>query len=486
MFVGIDIGTSVVKAAAFDRDGRILAVERARAPLVAEGDRVEQDFEEVFAAVARVARAVCGGRAPALAGITAQGDGAWPVDAAGRPVRRGISWMDGRAAGIVAEWIADGTAEAVYRATGNTVFPGCAAPLLAWLDRNEPAVLDAAATAAYVKDVAFQRLTGVRATDVSDASVPFLDPRGRDYSPAVLEACGLGRRAGLFAPVHDPLPGAEAVAGGVLPAGTPVAAGPTDVTAAAILGRVAEPGDGLLNIGTSLVCDVVTDVLDLSGEPSGFHFATAEPGRWLRVMAAMVGTAGLDWVLETTGTSHGELDAILDGTAPGAGGVAVLPFFAPSGERSPFVEPSARAEFTGVSLRTTRAELVRAVCEGTAYAARHLLEAAGLRGSVTVCGGGTGSAAWLRMFADVLGRPVRVAAGPETGARGAVLAAADRHGIELDTTAWTRPSATVDPDPGRAAFHERGYADHLDRVARARDRWAARARPYSTRSALES
>ncbi|MFI6519388.1 FGGY family carbohydrate kinase [Spirillospora sp. NPDC050679] len=478
MLVGIDIGTSVVKAAAFDRDGRMLAVDRARTRLFSEGGRVEQDLEEVLAAVGQVVREVCGGEAPELAGVTAQGDGAWLLDGGGRPVRRGISWMDGRAAGIVGEWLGDGTAEAVYRATGNTVFPGCAAPLLAWLDRHELDALDAAATAAYVKDAVFQRLTGERATDVTDTSVPFLDPRARDYSPEVLAACGLAGRAGLLAPIADPLPGAPVAAGDVLPPGTPLAAGPTDVTAAAIGGGVREPGDGLLNIGTSLVADVVTDRVDTGGEPSGFHFATAEPDRWMRVMAAMVGTAGLDWVLEATGTAREELPGILEGSPPGAGGVAVLPYFAPSGERSPFVEPAARAEFTGVSLQTTRAELVRATCEGIAYAARHLLEAAGLRGALTVCGGGSASTPWLRMFADVLGRPVRVAAGPETGARGAVLAAAARLGggldVELDAEAWTRPAATVEPDAGRAAFYAEGYADHLDRVARARDRWAGR------------
>jgi sugar (pentulose or hexulose) kinase len=186
-------------------------------------------------------------------------------------------------------------------------------------------------------------------------------------------------------------------------------------------------------------------------------------------MPAMVGTAALDWVLSTTGVRHDEVDGLLAGTPPGANGVRVLPYFAPSGERAPFVEPRLRAELTGVSLESSRGDLVRATCEGIGYAARHCLAAAGLTGSLAVCGGGTRSSAWMRLLADVLGRPLRVVEG-EVGARGAVLAAAERYGVPLDTEVWTQPTAVVEPDPDRAAFYTRGYEEHLDRLAGARAR----------------
>jgi erythritol kinase (D-erythritol 1-phosphate-forming) len=186
-------------------------------------------------------------------------------------------------------------------------------------------------------------------------------------------------------------------------------------------------------------------------------------------MPAMVGTAALDWVLSTTGVQHEEVDGLLAATPPGANGVRVLPYFAPSGERAPFVEPRLRAELTGVSLESTRADLVRATCEGIGYAARHCLEAAGLTGSLAVCGGGTRSQAWMRLLADVLGRPLRVVEG-EVGARGAVLAAAERCGVALDVAAWTEPTAVVEPDAGRAAYYTKAYEDHLARLAEARGR----------------
>ncbi|MFD5908057.1 FGGY family carbohydrate kinase [Streptomyces massasporeus] len=471
MYVGIDVGTSMVKAAAFDATGRELAVASRPVELTLHGGVVEQDMEEVYGAVVAVLGEVTG-RVPEpveLAGLTGQGDGVWLVDGEGRPVRAAASWMDGRAHELVDRWLADGTFEEVFRRTGSAMFPGCPGPLLAWLDRHEPKALDAAKAALYCKDMVFQRLTGAGpATDVSDASMPFLDPRTRTYDDRVVELLGLEHRRGLLAPVSDPVATAQARGEG-LPSGTRIANGPYDLPACAMGAGVTSPGDGLLIVGTCLASLVATTELDLSGEPAGLYISTDRPGHRLRAMPAMVGTAALDWVLSTTGVRHDEVDGLLAGTPPGAHGVRVLPYFAPSGERAPFVEPRLRAELTGVSLESTRGDLVRATCEGIGYAARHCLEAAGLTGSLAVCGGGTRSSAWMRLLADVLGRPLRIVEG-EVGARGAVLAAAERYGVGLDARAWTKPTAVVEPDPERAAFYTSGYAEHLDRLAQARDR----------------
>ncbi|MFF9397223.1 FGGY family carbohydrate kinase [Streptomyces sp. NPDC014744] len=461
-YIGIDVGTSVVKAAAFGPDGRTLAVESRPVGLTIRDGFVEQDMDEVYGAVREVLAAL-GSDGVAFAGLTGQGDGVWLVDAAGRPVRTAISWMDGRAHELVDAWQESGVFTAVYRRTGSAMFPGCPGPVLAWLDRHDPASLDAATTALYCKDMVFQRLTGVRATDVSDASMPFLDPMTRTYSSDVVAALGLGHRAALLAPVSDPVATAE------LPSGVRISNGPYDLPACALGAGVTRPGDGLLIVGTCLAALVATMRLDLDGEPAGLHISTDRPGHWLRAMPAMVGTAALDWVLATTGVRHTDVDRLLTATPPGANGVRVLPYFAPSGERAPFVEPRLRAELVGVCLETTPADLVRAVCEGIGFAARHCLDAAGLTGTLALCGGGTRSPAWTRLFADVLGRPVRIVEG-EVGARGAVLAAARRFGAELDTAAWTAPAEVVEPDPARAAFYAKAYEDHLTRLAEARTR----------------
>lgn len=486
VYFGVDAGTSMAKAAAFDERGEMITVAARAVPLLHPGaGRVEQDPEMIVASVHAVLAEVCastGVHRPELVAITGQGDGCWLFDEHGVPVRTGISWMDGRAAGILREWESSGASDAIFGENGNVMFPGAPAPLLAWLDRNEPEVLERAQTAGYVKDLLLQRLTGVRATDATDASLPFgalnTHPEAvvEDYSTAVLEHTGLRHLARLLAPVHRPLPTGRLTDFGAgattLEPGTPIVAGPYDIPACAIGAGTIGPGDGLLIVGTTLACSVLTDRIDLSGPPAGMTVTMPEPGRWLRVMAAMVGTASLDWVLGTLGLRLEALNGLLEESPPGANGVQVLPYLAPSGERAPFVDPGARAQFSGVSLTTTRGDLVRGLCEGLAYAARSCFDAAGLTGDIYVCGGGSQSAAWLRIFASVLGRPLFLARAGEVGARGAVLAAAAAIGRPLDAEVWTGGQEVVEPLPADVESYQVGYARFGDILAAARPLWS--------------
>ncbi|GAA2956464.1 hypothetical protein GCM10010446_46970 [Streptomyces enissocaesilis] len=143
LYVGVDVGTSLVKAAAFDASGREVAVESRPVALDVREGRVEQDMDEVYAAVVDVLATLTasvpgpdGSAAVELAGLTGQGDGVWLVDARGQPVRPAISWMDGRAHALLDEWMASGVFTAVYRRTGSAMFPGCPGPVLAWLDHR--------------------------------------------------------------------------------------------------------------------------------------------------------------------------------------------------------------------------------------------------------------------------------------------------------------------------------------------------------------
>jgi erythritol kinase len=478
-WLGIDAGTSVVKAALFDDDGGALAVAGRPLDLVhGADDAVEQDLDAIVAAVGEVAREVTAGRSPHVVAITGQGDGCWLTDAAGAPVRPAMSWLDGRAGPLLARWTADGVTERVFRTNGSTLFPGAPGPLLAWLDAHEPAALDRATTAGTCKDALFTRLTGMRATDPSDSSMPFGDGTGTGYSDVALDAMGVAHRRDLLAPITVPVPQAVLSDAGAallgLPAGTPVSSGPFDFPACAVGGGVREVGDALLIVGTTLGCMVHVDRLATDGDPAGFSVATGEPDRWLRAMPAMVGTASMDWMLRTLGLGVGAIDVALAASPPGAGGVEVLPYFATSGERAPFVDPHASGQVTGVRLTTTRDDLLRAVCEGLAYAARHCFDAAGGVERLVACGGGTRSRPWLQVFADVLGVPLRLARTPEVGARGAVLAAAAARGEELDVAAWTAPEDVVEPDPGRREPYAEGYARYLDHVRAAQPFWATR------------
>jgi sugar (pentulose or hexulose) kinase len=466
-YLGIDIGTSVAKLVLFSADGELIATASRPVPLHHPGPgRVEQDPELIIAAVRELRAEVTSGHdRPELIAITGQGDGCWLLDGLGRPIRPGISWLDARGAGIVDRWTADGVADSVYRISGNAVFPGAQAPILRWLDENAPAELDRAATAGYCKDFVFQRLTGVRATDASDASLPFGDGFG-GYSAAALDLAGLRHRADLLAPVVSPLPMGES------DDGTQVVSGPFDMPACTIGAGVSRVGDGLLTLGTTLASQVLVDRIDCVGEPAGMHLALNSKDRWVRVMAAMVGTASLDWTLSLLGLRHDQLDGVLTETPPGAHGATALPYFAPSGERAPFVDAAARGTFDGIRLTTTSADLVCALCEGLAFAARQCLQAAGLTGRLLVCGGGTRSLPWLRLIASVLGRPIELARAPEVGARGAVVAALQATGRDADVAAWTAPDSVIDPDPSTVDFYAGAYADYLVRQQSARASWA--------------
>jgi erythritol kinase len=255
-----------------------------------------------------------------------------------------------------------------------------------------------------------------------------------------------------------------------LPLGTRVSAGPYDLPAAAIGAGVTEVGDALLTVGTTLACQVVTRELPVEGEPAGLFLGTWTPGVWLRAMPAMVGTAALDRVLSLVGVGTEKLPGLLAESPVGAGGVTVLPYLSEAGERAPFVDTRARGTIDGISLSTTSADLVRATCEGIAYAARHCLEAAGWSGRVTVCGGGARSTEWTQILADVLNTPLHTTEASQVAARGAVIAA--HQAMDHEVEGWIATTRQIDPDPGRAAFYAEGYAHYLRRIELARPRWA--------------
>ena len=484
-YIGVDAGTSVGKAAVFDADGEELAVKSRPIDLEhGSGGAVEQDFEAIHAGFEEVVKAAVeeSGTTPGSIAITGQGDGCWLYDADFSPVRPALSWLDGRAASLVDRWTESGVTEQVFRISGGALFPGAPGVLLKWLDENEPESLDRAATAGYIKDGLFGRLTGERACDPSDSSMPLGDGTGLGYSDKILELLGLTHRRDLLAPIVAPLPIGELRDGAAerlgLPAGIPVTSGPFDFAACGFGGGIAWPGaegDALLIVGTTLGCMVHRDDLVTDGEPGGFSVSTGTEGHWLRCMPAMVGTASLDWLLKLLDVGVKEVQEALTQSPPGANGVNVRPYLATAGERAPFVDPLAAGQISGLRLTTDRNDLIRAICEGLAYTARHCFEAAGRSGRIVVSGGGTGSSAWMQVFADVLEVPLQLARQPEVGARGAVLAGAAARGAPLDVATWTEPEGTVEPDPDNRALYDDGFAHQMELLEAARPTWHTRA-----------
>lgn len=473
LLIGVDAGTTVTKAVAVHADdpaGVVRACAARPTQVVWAGRRCEQDQVAVLASVL----AVLGDIATALGssagdvaavGITAQGDGLWPVRADGGPVRDAISWMDARADGIVSGWEAEGVAESLYRHTGSAPFPGCTPALLAWMQRHEPDTLRATYRAGQCKDMLFSVLTGEHATEPSSAVL--FDHRLRSRATELLSHSGSGNWASLLSRIEpvavaDLLPSGAALVG--LPS-VPVVAGPYDVVASAIGAGVTGIGDGLLIVGTTLACEVARDGLPGEGEPVGLSLATADPASWYRLLPAMAGAVTVDWVLRLIGASHADLPALLAAARPG---IRMLPFLSPSGERAPFRDSRARGRLDGLTVDTGPGDLIRAAMSGTAYAAKACFDLAGLTGSLSACGGGV-RGPWAQVFADVLGQPVLRCDTAETGALGAAIGAARALSIPAPAPA---PVVQVDPDPGEADSHVQGYHRYLTDVETARAGWA--------------
>ncbi len=463
MKIGIDVGTSVTKAVLFDDTMTLRAIRSVRTEMQSPvPGRYEYDLDQLASSVLALLRDLSSDDVELVA-ITGHGDGLCLTAENGRPVAPAISWLDSRGAELCTQWAGSGAMDKVFALTGNAPFPGAGAALLASIEAASPELLDMAHTASQCQSALFERLTGVRAATRSCAMLPVFDPARGDYSAEALELYGIRHRSGLLppiadspaiaAPILDPVAGAAGIARRTL-----VAVGPYDLPASALGAGLFDVGDGLLTLGTTLACQVLVEHVPTSGEASGLTLVTGDDRGYLRAMPAMVGTACLDWILRLVGAQHSDLDALVLASPAGAHGVRALPYLSPAGERAPFIDPAARAELTGLSLETTAEDVVRALCESLAYAARHCFEAAELTGSVAVCGGGASSAILVQIFADVLGRPVSIESG-EVGALGAVRS------VEPSASAGSsRPSSWVEPDAATRTAYDDGYAEYLERL----------------------
>ncbi|MGN7702983.1 FGGY family carbohydrate kinase [Cellulosimicrobium sp. 22601] len=470
--IGVDAGTTITKAAAFSPDMPTVVTSRATRVEHISSDRYEQRQEDVFDSVVAVLSdlvTVLGDRARDVVavGVTAQGDGLWLTREDGTPVRSAISWMDGRAQGIVAEWERDGTHAQLFHTTGSAPFAGSTPALLAWAAREEPDTLKMARRAWHCKDMIAAQLAGIRATDHSNAVL--FDMHRREPSAALFDLLGIPDAEQLASPV------ASTPTGGLLPeiaartgltAGIPVVSAPYDLVASAIGAGASEVGDGLLIVGTTLACEVLASSLPQDEEPVGLTLATADPDRHWRAMPAMVGAATLDWALGLVGHTIQDIPSLLEERPTTT--ARVLPFLAPAGERAPFRDPRARGRIDGLTLHTSAADIVRAVVESLGYSARSCLERAGLSGRLLICGGGS-RGPLAQAFADVLGRPLEQCTAPEVGALGAAIQAAHATGTPVPASSET---TTITPGHGSAQHYERGYSTYLRDVRSARTLWA--------------
>jgi sugar (pentulose or hexulose) kinase len=471
--LGVDVGTTAVKAVVLATDGRPLG--RARATVAVHRPHplaAEQDMTAVWRAVGETVRAaVADARAAVIVavGVTGQGDGAWLVDAEGRPVGPALTWLDGRAAERVGRWATDGRGALVRKVTGSALFPGALPVLLEELAAHEPGRLERAEVQLNCKDWVRFRITGVAATDPSEASRTYLDVRTGRYSDELIDGLGHQRFRRLLPPVLAPTSvagrvSAEAAAELGLPEGIPVATGMVDTPAGGVgLGAI-RPGDAYAILGTTAFAGILRDRVTLDEHLPAITLALGDGAGVVECLAPMNGTPNLDWARAVTGCGADwtEVEALVAEAGPGAGGVLYLPYASVSGERAPFVDAAASAGWLGTSVRTSRAQLLRAVYEGVALSLRECMDILDVGGDVRLCGGAAVSPVVCRILADVTGRRVVRSTIDEPGARGAGAFAAVAAGLAPDLTGalvmFGDSVQTFDPDPTVRELHDQQVA----------------------------
>lgn len=467
MYLGIDLGTSELKLLLLAPPRRIaatvrvpLAISRPR-PLWSE-QRPQDWWEALEAGLAQLAA----GHAQALRevrgiGLSGQMHGAVLLDGRDEPLRPAILWNDGRS-GAQCRALAEEIPDLPFIA-GSLAMPGFTAPKLRWVREHEPEVFARTRRVLLPKDYLRLRLTGEAVTDCSDASgTLWLDAGARDWSDALLRACGMDR-AQMPALVEGSAPGGrlsgEAARRFGLREGIVVAGGGGDNAASAVGIGAVEPGQGFVSLGTSGVVFVVSDAFRPNPASAMHAFCHALPARWHQMSVMLSAASALKWAAGLLGESEAGLVERAAALSPA--GRERAPLFLPylSGERTPHNDPAAQGVLFGLTHEHGAGAVAWAVMEGVAFGLRDGLDSLALpadapRPALALVGGGARSAAWAQLIASALGVALEVHPGHEAG--GALGAArlgwlADGGALAEVCAPDGAPARRFEPDAAEAA-----------------------------------
>jgi len=469
MYLGLDLGTSGVKALLIDQAQRIVASATAELHVSRPHPGwSEQDPAQWIRATEEAITALKASHPAELSavkgiGLSGQMHGATLLDKSDEPLRPSILWNDTRSHEEAAELDAD---PRFHRITGNIVFPGFTAPKLNWVRNNEPEIFAKIAKVLLPKDFLRLWLTGEHISEMSDASgTAWLDVENRRWSAELLATTSLDEshmprlvegteRAGTL---RSGLAANWGMGRGIV-----VAGGAGDNAASACGAGAVQSGAAFVSIGTSGVLFASNDAY-LPNPASAVHtFCHALPEAWHQMGVILSATDSINWLAGITGREAADLTSELGETLKTPSGVIFLPYL--SGERTPHNDAVIRGSFVGLAHQTDRAALTRAVMEGVAFAFRDSLEALRQAGTdlsrVTGIGGGSRSIYWLKTIATALALPVDI---PAEGDFGAAFGAA-RLGLiaaeEADPLAVCTPpriSSTIEPDAALLPAFENTY-----------------------------
>jgi xylulokinase len=479
MFLGLDLGTSAVKALLVDGNQR--SVGSATAPLTASRPHPghsEQDPEAWWQAMLLAVDELQAAHPKALAavqgiGLSGQMHGAVLLDRAGDVLRPAILWNDTRAAAECGELLR--LFPTLEQVTGNLAMPGFTAPKLLWVRRREPDIFARVAKVLLPKAWMRWRMTGEMIEEMSDASgTLWLDTGARDWSDAALAATGLTRAA------MPNLVEGSARAGTLNPElaqrwgmARPVLAGGAGDNAAGAVGLSAiHPGDAFVSLGTSGVLFATTPRFAPYPQAAVHAFCHAIPGVWHQMGVTLSAASSLAWWAQVTGLTEAAL--LAEVPVPQTASPALfLPYL--GGERTPHNDARVRGTFAGLSHDTDCAAMTQAVLEGVAFSLRDCLDALAASGTriaeADVIGGGSRSRLWIAIIAAALDIPLhRVAESEHGGAFGATRLARMAVTGEAPEDVCSRPDRieTIMPDPALAeayAARQSVYRAQYDMIA---------------------
>ncbi|MEQ5167882.1 xylulokinase [Proteus terrae] len=423
MYLGLDLGTSSVKAIIMNEQGDViashsvsLAISRPH-PQWSEQDPLQwwQATEEV---ILQLGRSYPMDQIEAI-GLSGQMHGAVLLDAQQAVLRPAILWNDGRS------FKQCQALETQYpqfkKITGNLVMPGFTAPKLQWVAENEPEIFQRIAHVLLPKDFLRWKMSGNFASDMSDsAGTLWLDMQKRDWSDELLNATGLTRRQMPTLFEGNQITGylLADVAKKWHMKQVPIIAGGGDNAAGAIGVGVYQPGQAMLSLGTSGVYFVVSEKFLQNSDNAVHSFCHALPNTW-HLMSVMLSAAScLDWVCQLTGIeSVGAMFEEIEHATFADSPLLFLPYL--SGERTPYNNPNAKGVFWGLTHEHQRADLCQAVLEGVSFALRQGIEVAEnggqLADNITLIGGGARSEYWRQLLADITGKTLDYRQGGDVG-----------------------------------------------------------------------
>ena len=471
-YIGIDLGTSAVKLLLVDENGGILNTVTREYPLeFPHPGWSQQDPEDwkraVFEGVPQLLQGFDGAQVAGI-GCGGQMHGLVVLDENDQVIRPAILWNDGRTAAQVDYLNGTVGKETLARLTANIAFAGFTAPKILWMRENEPENFARIRKIMLPKDYINYILTGVHCCDYSDASgMLLLDVEHKRWSEEMLSICGvtaeqMPRLYESYEVVGTVKPDAAQRLG--ISADVKVVAGAGDNAAAAVGTGVVGEGGCNISLGTSGTVFISSKKFGMDPNNALHAFAHADGG-W-HLMGCMLSAASCnkwlcDDILKTTDYAAEQQDITPEKL--GRNHVYFLPYL--MGERSPINDTNARGTFIGMTMDTTRSDLVQAVLEGVAFAIRDSFEVARSLGldipSTKICGGGSKSPLWRTIFANVLGIPLellKTEQGPGYGGAMLAMVGCGQYGsVQAAADALVEVAGRVEPDPELTARYEARY-----------------------------